>query len=146
MKCILTLLVISLFASTAALATYSPVGIWKTMDDVTGQAKSLVEIKLSENHTLTGRIVRLFQNPDKRCEACTGNKKDQPVLGMAVMDGLKQDPKEPALWTGGLILDPHNGKTYHCQLNVLEQGKLLRLRGYLGVPLFGRSQTWVRAS
>jgi uncharacterized protein (DUF2147 family) len=114
------------------------------MDDVTGQAKSLVEITLSENHTLTGRIVKLFQNPDKRCDACAGHKKDQPVLGMVIMEGLKQDPKEPALWTGGMILDPHNGKTYHCQLNLLEEGRVLRLRGYLGVPLFGRSQTWVR--
>ena len=125
-------------------ASDSPVGFWKTIDDVSNQAKSIIQIQLLPDHTLMGKVVRVFQDPERRCEACTGAAHNQPILGLVVMTQLKQSQENPNDWTGGEILDPRNGKIYHCSLHLVENGRKLQVRGYLGLPLFGRSQTWLR--
>ena len=130
--------------STSITHTSSPVGHWKTIDDVTGGAKSIVQITLTPEHTLTGRVIKLFHDPDKRCVHCSGAEHNQPVLGLTIMQGLTQERQHPLLWSDGTILDPKNGHRYHCQLQVLNHGTQLRVRGYFGTPLFGRSQTWIR--
>jgi uncharacterized protein (DUF2147 family) len=122
----------------------SPVGLWRNIDDVSGKPKALIRISESQGE-LQGLIEKLFrpanldQNP--KCVLCEGARKDQPVLGMIFMWGLK---KAGADYSGGEILDPDNGKVYKSKISLIDGGKRLDVRGYLGMPLFGRSQVWVR--
>jgi uncharacterized protein (DUF2147 family) len=119
-----------------AWASESPVGTWKTIDDDSGEAKSLVKI-YERDGKLYGKITKLFKNPDAKCEACDGDDKDAPINGMVIMWGLSQDDDE---WSGGKIFDPKKGKTYKCKLWL--DGSKLMVRGYAG-PFF-RTQTWHR--
>ena len=130
-------------AHPAALST--PVGRWRTIDDATGKAKSIVEISVAPGDgRLRGRIVELIdpeeQNP--LCTECKGDLHDQPILGMVVLNGLKQENEHK--WGGGRILDPENGKTYKVHVELEEGGRVLKLRGYIGFSLIGRTQHWLR--
>lgn len=122
----------------------SPVGLWKNIDDVTGKPKALIRIT-EDKGELRGQIEKLFpaagEDPNPRCTACKDARKDQPVIGMVFMSGLKKSGDE---YTGGEILDPDNGKVYRSKLVLADSGKKLNVRGYVGVPMFGRSQIWVR--
>ncbi|MCG1039235.1 MULTISPECIES: DUF2147 domain-containing protein [Burkholderiaceae] len=131
-------------ASALAADNASPIGVWQTIDDHTGQPKALVQIAQEADSTLAGKIVKgLATNdqPDCRCTACTDARKDQLMLGMTIIDGMKQDGDS---WKGGHILDPENGKVYKCKMHVEDNGQKLVVRGYIGVSLIGRSQTWNR--
>jgi len=135
-----------LFAGTivAHAQTSTPVGIWQTVDDHTGQPKALVQIVEDSDGTLSGKVVKGLganDRPARRCTACTDARKDQPIVGMTIIDGMK---KTADGWDGGHILDPENGKTYRCKMHVEDGGRKLVVRGYIGVPLLGRSQTWNR--
>jgi len=135
----------SAFAAAGAWAQEaSPVGVWKTIDDETGKPKSLIRISES-NGELRGRIEKLFrepgEDPNPRCEKCEGNLKDQPIVGMTILTGMKKDGDE---YRGGQILDPANGKVYKSKMALTDGGKKLDVRGYIGVPMLGRTQTWVR--
>lgn len=122
----------------------SPVGLWKNIDDVTGKPKALIRITENKGE-VRGQIEKLFladgENPNPRCEKCQGANRDQPVLGMVFMSGLRKKGDE---YSGGEILDPDSGKVYRSKLMLVEGGKKINVRGYVGVPLLGRSQTWVR--
>jgi len=138
-------LIAMMFAMPAAWAqNASPAGVWKTIDDETGKPKSLVRIT-DENGVLTGKIEKLFRPADQdqnpKCTACEGARKDQPIIGMTILSGLKKDGNE---YTGGEILDPAKGKTYKSKATLKDNGGKLEVRGYIGAPMFGRSQTWVR--
>lgn len=130
--------------SSEKLPATSPVGLWKTIDDVSGQAKSIVQISSQRSNELSGSVVRLFKNPEKRCDACEGEKYNQPVLGMEVITNLQPSKEDNLEWVDGTILDPKNGKTYHCNIRLTDNGHKLIVRGFIGLPLFGRSQTWER--
>ena len=122
----------------------SPVGLWKNIDDVSGKPKALIRIT-EENGVVQGKIEKLFRAPGEEqnpvCDKCTDARKNQPIIGMVFMSGLKKDGQE---YSGGEILDPDNGKVYKSKLKVADGGKKLEVRGYIGVPLLGRSQTWLR--
>lgn len=143
-QAVITVLLSSLFALPAFAQQASPVGLWKTFDDGTGKAKSLVRITESGG-ALLGRVEKVFLPPEEDqnplCIKCTGAKKDKQVIGMVIMSGLKKDGAE---YTGGEILDPDNGKVYRSKLAVLDGGRKLTVRGYIGMPLLGRSQVWTR--
>jgi uncharacterized protein (DUF2147 family) len=122
----------------------SPVGLWKTIDDSSGKPTAL--IRITENHgELQGKIEKLFRAADEeqnpKCNLCTDARKDQPIVGMTIVSGLRKTGDE---YTGGEILDPKNGKVYKSKLSVHEGGRKLEVRGYVGVPMFGRSQVWLR--
>lgn len=122
----------------------SPVGLWKNIDDKTGKPKA--EIRISEaNGVLQGRIEKLFRAPDQEqnpiCDKCEGADKGKPMVGLAIINGMKKDGDE---YNGGTILDPENGKVYKSKMKLANDGKKLDVRGYIGVPMLGRSQTWVR--
>ncbi len=138
------ILVLSLMAS-AVLAAPGAVGTWKTIDDETGAVKSLVEISEADGQ-LTGKIVKLFRKPeedqDPKCDKCPGDKKDKPMIGLQILWGLKADGDSK--WSGGEIMDPKKGKTYSCKMELIENGKKLKVRGFLGFSLLGRTQTWER--
>ncbi|MET0856015.1 MAG: DUF2147 domain-containing protein [Telluria sp.] len=123
----------------------SPVGLWKSIDDDTGKPRAM--IRITENGgQLQGKIEKLFRPADQeqnpKCDKCDGARKDQPIVGMVIVSGLKKDGNE---FTGGEILDPANGKVYRSKATLKDGGKKLEVRGYIGAPMFGRSQTWVRA-
>lgn len=132
----------SLGAAVAHGATPSPVGLWKTVDDKTGEARSHVRIT-EEAGVLTGRI-ELILAADKRnarCIACTGAKKNQPITGMAIIEGVRRD-RGAMHWEGGNILDPNDGKVYRVRLTPKNEGRALEVRGFVGP--FYRNQNWIR--
>ena len=137
-------LMIGLANNLMAADSGSPVGLWQTIDDETDTPRSIVEI--TDMHgELQGRVVKIFPQPDEKpdpvCEKCDGPRKDQPVIGMTFLWGLKPDGDG---WAGGHILDPKNGKTYNAKLSLQDGGRALRVRGFIGTPLLGRTQIWLR--
>lgn len=150
MRLILILLSLSLSLSTIIQAhsnnAATPVGSWITIDDVTGRQKSIIKITENADHTLIGEIIKTFPTPGevplKICSACADEKHNQPILGMIVLTGLKEKNNQ---WDGGKILDPRNGKYYKCLMQVMDDGKKLKVRGYIGFALLGRTQTWIHA-
>ena len=116
-------------------------GKWKTIDDETGQAKSIVEVFKKSDGKYYGKVVKLLIKPEKpNCTGCKDDRKNKPILGMEVIRGLKKDGNE---FTGGSIIDPKNGKAYKC--TVTRSGDKLNVRGYIGFSLIGRTQTWHKA-
>jgi len=122
----------------------SPVGLWKTIDDTSGKPTALIRITEQQGE-LQGKIEKLFrtpgEDPNPTCVQCKDARKDQPIVGMTIVSGLKKSGKE---YDGGEILDPKNGKVYRSTLTVRDGGKKVEVRGYVGMPMFGRSQVWLR--
>ena len=140
-----TLTTLALLAASTAFAQSTPVGLWKTIDDETKQEKSLVRIS-EAGGVFTGKIEKLL-DPAKAsavCEKCSDDRKNQPVAGMTIIKGVKQSADDKDLFDGGEILDPNNGKVYKVRLKPADGGKKLDVRGYIGAPLLGRTQTWIR--
>ena len=131
-------------AAGSALAQSTPAGLWKTIDDETKVEKSLVRI-IEAGGVLIGKVEKILSDKaDAKCTECTDARKDQPVQGMTILRDIKQDPDDKALWIGGDILDPNNGKVYRVRLKPVDGGKKLEVRGYIGTPMLGRTQTWLR--
>jgi uncharacterized protein (DUF2147 family) len=139
----LAIAVVAASVSPAAWANDgSPVGLWKNIDDATGKPRAL--IRISESHgTLQGRVEKVFLRPNESptCTKCKGASKDAPVVGLVILSGLK---KEGGDYRGGQILDPDNGKFYSSKVRLMDGGKKLEVRGYIGVSFLGRSQFWQR--
>lgn len=140
----LTLVTAALLATQCVFAQSSPVGLWKTIDDKTGKPKSLVRI-VESGGEFQGKIEKLFRPADQeqnpKCDLCDGANKDQPLIGMTILFGLKKDDD---MYAGGKIIDPANGKIYSSKLKVTDGNKKLEVRGYIGLPMLGRTQTWMR--
>ncbi len=138
-------LIAIVFAALAmpATAQMTPVGVWRTIDDKTGETASEVQIT-ETGGVLSGRIDKLLRKTAKQdgvCDKCTDNRKDQRVLGMEIIRGAKKSEGQD-VWEGGKILDPDNGKEYTLRLTPMEGGKKLEVRGY--IAFFFRNQTWIR--
>ena len=132
----------SALALRAADSASTPAGRWRTFDDkIAGKAKAII-VLYEEKGLLFGRVETLV-DPDavKICDKCSDERKGQAVTGMVVVRRMKKDGEE---YTGGDILDPKNGSVYRCKMRLIDQGRKLSVRGYLGFSLFGRSQTWIR--
>ena len=136
---------LGLFAAIAH-AQATPAGLWKTIDDESKKEKSLIRIT-EAGGVFTGKLEKLLDpsaKPDAVCDLCTDDRKDKPIVGMTLIKGVKQSDSDKGRWDGGEILDPNNGKTYKVRLTPGEGGKTLAVRGYIGAPMLGRTQTWVR--
>ncbi len=136
------------FTSTIYAANLNtPVGYWKTIDDVTGKPKSILKITETAQHTLQAQVMRIYPSPGKDqnelCEACEGANHNKRIVGMFIMWGVKQDGDN---WDGGRILDPKTGNIYRCSLKLTNNGSELEAHGYIGISLIGRTQTWIRVS
>ncbi|MEW5835233.1 MAG: DUF2147 domain-containing protein [Pseudomonadota bacterium] len=138
-----------LIAGSAFAANDTPVGTWKTIDDETHMAKSIVEIT-DHNGELQARIVKLLNRSPEDiardgvepvCKKCDGERHNQPIEGMNIMWGVSKDDD---VWDGGKILDPKTGKVYKVRLKMLDGGQKLDVHGYIGFALIGRSQVWER--
>ncbi len=138
-------IVLTLLLGLAGVAqANSPVGRWHTIDDKTGEVKSLVTIEDREG-ALSGRVSQILRkgaDPAARCDKCSDDRKGQTILGMEIIRGVKKSAGHDH-WEGGEILDPEEGKLYRVRLTPLEGGAKLQVRGFLGP--FWRNQTWVKA-
>lgn len=134
------LLICCLFVGLSVQAQNSVFGTWKTIDDETGKAKSIVEVfeKDGKAYAKVKEVLFSENGTDPSCTNCSGDRKNQKVVGMQIIDGLKKDGDE---WNGSTILDPNNGKEYTCKM-WLEDEKTLKVRGY--VSFLYRTQTWHR--
>ena len=138
-------LIAIIFAALAipAAAQMTPVGVWRTIDDKTGETASEVRI-IETGGVLSGRIEKLLRKTAKQddvCDKCTDARKDQRVLGMEIIRGAKKSEGQD-VWEGGKILDPDNGKEYTLRLTPMDGGTKLEVRGY--IAFFFRNQTWIR--
>ena len=125
-------------------AQMSPVGLWKTIDDETKQAKSLVRI-VEAGGVVSGRIEKLLDPKDDGkdvCEKCTDERKGKPIVGLTILRNLKRSADDASVWEDGDVLDPANGKIYRARLQPDNGGKELKMRGYIGP--FYRTQVWLR--
>jgi uncharacterized protein (DUF2147 family) len=130
-------------ASVAGLASAQmvPQGLWRNVDDKSGEAKAEIRIA-NQGGVLSGRIEKaLIQSSEPKCGLCTDDRKDQPKVGMEIIRGARK-AADDAVWEGGKILDPENGKEYTLRLTPLDGGKQLQVRGYIGP--FYRTQVWQR--
>lgn len=131
-------------AAGVAAAQSTPAGLWKTIDDATKAEKSLVRIT-DAGGVYTGKIEKILTNKtDAKCTLCTDERKDQPVQGMTIVRNVKAAAGDDNLWDGGDILDPEDGKVYKVRMKLVDGGKKLDVRAYIGAPLLGRTQTWIR--
>ena len=128
-----------------AFAQGSPVGVWKTIDDKTKTERAQVRISESGG-VFVGRIEKLLApdaKPDARCDKCEDDRKDRPMVGLEIIRGVKKAEADNT-WDGGTILDAAEGKVYKVRLQMADGGRKLDVRGYIGAPLLGRTQTWIR--
>ena len=127
--------------SPGGFAAESVEGQWRTIDDETGRAKSVVEIAMTPDG-LQGRVVEILHSdrgPNPLCEKCPGERRGKPITGMVILWGLRKD--KDGSWSGGKILDPAKGKIYKAKLRLQEDGRLA-VRGFIGFSLLGRTQIW----
>jgi uncharacterized protein (DUF2147 family) len=131
-------------APAFGVAGPDPVGLWTTIDDATGEPRARVEI-VERGGALSGRILELLNqpadDPDPHCDQCRGTRRGERITGMTILWDARRDGDR---WTGGEILDPENGAVYRVTLTPSADGRQLEVRGYVGLPLFGRSQVWQR--
>ncbi len=140
MKFFLSILFFLLLNNTAVFAQ-DIFGKWKTVDENTGEQKSVIEIYKNGNKVF-GKIIEI-KNPNKRddiCDLCTGKDKGKPLQGFVLIKNLVKDGDE---YDDGEITNPNTGKTYKCYLTLEEPNKL-KVRGYMGFSLIGRTQYWLR--
>ena len=131
-------------AAGVAMAQATPAGLWKTIDDETKAEKSLVRITESGG-VFTGKVDKILtERTDGKCVECTDERKDKPIQGMTILRDIKPDGDDKGTWVGGDILDPNDGKVYKVRIKTADSGKKLEVRGYIGTPLLGRTQTWLR--
>ncbi len=133
--------IITLVLFVQVCFSQSVIGKWKTIDDETGKPKGIVEIYEKEEK-IYGKIIEILEaeNRNKKCTLCSGVDKNKPILGLTFIKGLIKDGSE---YNGGKVLDPKNGKLYKCYITLDEKDKL-KVRGYIGISLFGRTQYWYR--
>ena len=128
-----------------AHAQMTPVGTWHSIDDNTGKPKAEISIRDNGKGVLVGKVERSLQpsSAEPNCSLCTDDRKGQPKIGMEIIRGGQQSDGK-TVWEGGKILDPENGKNYSLRLTPIDGGKKLEVRGFIGAPLLGRTQTWIR--
>ena len=135
------------FLVTSAYADPPTVeGVWQQIDNGTGYVGGLISLK-EKAGLWEGYIVKIYPKPsdpvDPVCSGCTDDRKNQPVLGLRLIQNAKRDGLS---YEGGTILNPRNGSQYSARLTLSSDNQTLTVRGYLGLTLFGQSQTWTRLS
>ena len=132
---------IALCLATGTMRGQDVFGKWYSIDPDTGENESIIRV-YQEGEKVYAQIETILkeEDKDKTCIECTGADKDKPIEGLVIMKGLEKDGDE---YNGGKILDPKNGKYYKCYIT-LEEANKLKLRGYIGFSLVGRTEYWYR--
>ena len=142
MKKHITLLMLLFFAVSLQAQQATIFGQWKTIDDETGKAMSIIEIYKKDGKVF-GKIIDILNPADrgKTCIYCKGEDYDKPLIGLDIIKNLEKDDDE---YEGGTIFDPEKGKEYKAKLWIDEDDKnILNVRGYIAF-LF-RTQQWIRS-
>ena len=138
------LLAAILVSSSALAQNDSPVGLWKNINDTNGKPRAMIRITESQG-LFQGRIERVFtapgEGPDPKCVKCEGENRNASVTGLLILTGLRKSGDE---YVDGQILDPDTGSVYRSKMKVIDNGQKLDVRGFIGIPLLGRTQTWIR--
>lgn len=131
-------------AGGAANAQMTPVGLWHSIDDKSGKPQGEIRISAQPGGVLSGVVERAITTEgDPICNLCTDDRKGKPKVGMEIIRGARQtEGKE--VWEGGTVLDPESGTVYKLKMTPVEGGKKLEVRGFVGIALLGRTQTWIR--
>ena len=141
-----TLITLALaFTGSVAFAQASPVGVWKTIDDKTKSERAVVRVT-ETGGVISGKLEKLLAADAKQdavCDKCADDRKDKPMVGLEIIRGVKKGDGD--VWEGGTILDAAEGKVYKVRMTPIEGGKKMEVRGYVGMPMLGRTQTWIRA-
>lgn len=123
----------------AAFAQSSPVGKWKTFDEETGKARSIVEVHEAKDGTLAGKVIETLYAPNPLCDKCSGANKNKPITGMTILWGLKKDGDG---YSGGTVLKPSAGKTYKAKARLLDGGSKFEVSGCMA--FICKHQLWTR--
>jgi uncharacterized protein (DUF2147 family) len=116
-------------------------GMWKNLDDEDGKEKSHIKVYI-ENNELKATVVKLLPHATLRnCESCKGALKNKPIEGMSIMYGMKK--QADGTYSGGIILNPKNGKEYRCTISLDDDNKM-KVRGYIGISALGKTQYWYK--
>ena len=130
-----------------AQAQMTPLGAWHSIDDETKKPKAVIRISTNASGVMSGVVEKALDpkpGAEPNCDKCTDDRKGKPKVGMEIIRGGKKvDGKD--VWEEGKILDPENGTDYRLRLTPVDGGKKLEVRGYVGTPMLGRTQTWIRA-
>ncbi len=132
--------------SSLASYTYGQncLGTWKVIEDQSQEPAAIIKL-YQKNNQVFGKLTHILKSDTKQsnpmCVNCRDDRKDQPVIGMELVRGMKQ--KREGYWVGGRLLDPHTGRTYRGYMELLDEGTL-KVRGYMGIALIGRTQYWYR--
>jgi uncharacterized protein (DUF2147 family) len=137
-------------ANTLSKPSLSPVGYWITLDHKNHNAQSsVIQITQAPDGEVSGAIVHIFEEQGHtakdKCVLCKGPLHNAPILGLKIVWGFHQDPSTPGQYSDGFVLDPTNGKTYHCHMWLSQNNNQLTVHGYIGISLIGRSDVWFRA-
>jgi uncharacterized protein (DUF2147 family) len=123
----------------------TPVGVWKTIDDKTKTERA--QIRLSEKDGVITGVIEALLAPDADrnavCDKCTDDRAGKPMIGLEIVRDVKR-ADSGTLWEGGTILDAAEGKVYRVRMTPIDSGARLEVRGFVGAPMFGRTQTWIR--
>lgn len=123
-------------------------GVWRTVDDKTGYVRAYIQIEKQKDDTYSGKIVKDFPAPGEtaltQCQKCPAPHTNKPIIGLTILQKLQADPEKKDNFINGEVLDPRTGKVYHGIARLNPSGNRLTLRGYIGISMIGRSQTWIR--
>lgn len=137
-------IILASFVFLFGILSYSQsvTGTWKTIDDKTMKEKSYVKLYETKSGKIQGDVSKILTKgkEDAKCTDCKGDKKDKPIQGMTIMWGMEKMGDE---WVNGRILDPNSGKEYSCKMKLTDKNTL-EVRGFMGISLLGRTQTWYR--
>ncbi len=134
------LFLLLLMTLSITVSGQSIIGQWETYDDKTKEKKAIIEIYEKDNLYFAKIVRNLVGDKNALCEKCKGTKKDNPIRGLVIIENIKKIDKK---FDGGTILDPESGETYSCYLELINKNKL-KVRGFLGFSIFGRTQYWIR--
>ncbi len=118
-------------------------GDWQYMDNKTGKVSTILEVTKSDNQ-FNGRLVKVFHhktNPTTHCHKCEGKRRGKPVEGLMILRGMMY---KNGFYSGGYILDARSGKEYRCHIYIVNHGQEMKMRGYLGLPILGKTVYWHR--
>jgi len=138
-KSFLTLVLLTI---TISVNSQSIFGKWHSTNEETGEIDSVIEVYKKQEKAFAKIIdIKNSERKNAVCDLCKDKNKNKPILGLNILTGLEQDGEE---WSGGTILDPRNGKVYKCYIHLVHKNKL-KIRGYLGLAVFGKTAYWQRA-
>tara|TARA_R110002072_G_scaffold19961_1_gene73473 strand:- start:118 stop:549 length:432 start_codon:yes stop_codon:yes gene_type:complete len=139
-----TLLTLALLVVTISINAQTIFGKWNSKNEETGKVDSVIEV-YEKNGKAYAKVIEIMNEKrrDALCIDCEGENKNKPILGLDILSGLEEE-EDNNEWSGGEILDPRNGKVYKCYIELVKANKL-KIRGYIGVALFGKTAYWERA-